>query len=107
MIRTTHEEEKKHKCLICEESLIAGHTLWKHIKTVHKVKSTTSAQSVTKHSQGEDNLKKHIMAVHEVESNHKCIRCGKTFLLEDYIKRHIKEVHEGEKEKCTIGDQVY
>ena len=81
--------QKSHKCSICDNSFSRKFNLKKHIETVHDGKKPHKCSVCDYSCSRNARLKKHIEIVHERKKPHKCSICDISFSRSEILKQHI------------------
>lgn len=106
------EKKKEHFiCQICDKQFKLKKTLNVHIKSLHKVNSSSvgeelhvNCEKCSKKFTNYELLFNHIKVAH---GTHSCKYCKKIFGLKSNLKRHIKSAHENINCHCEECDKVF
>ena len=94
IINPMDEENKPHKCKMCNYTTSHKGHLNHHIKSVHEEKKPHNCSICDYSFSQRGCLKRHIITVHEGIKPHKCSICDYATSIKGHLKQHIESVHE-------------
>ena len=103
------EQEKWHKCDVCEKSLYGIKALKIHVRRLHARKGDLLCDQCDKTFDRPTRLEDHINGIHKKQP-YVCDICKKTFSFRELIQFHIEKVHSGNSRDiycCHVCDKEF
>ncbi len=91
-------EKEQCICAICGKQFSCGHSLTRHIESVHANKRPFSCKYCSKAFKRTDHLSVHIDKVHLPKRPHRCQLCSWAFKRKDHLAVHMLKKHTGQHE---------